>query len=140
MGAVCRRAAINNELVDVAQCIRSLSLPMYLIRPLPKPPKSLAVLRSVVTQRFFIFFGQNPPSLPAPRPLWGSGNKRLSPPLSRRYRVCGVCGLRSPERWFVDGYGMAGASKSFGLQDLATMRIVGAEVKILRKWQGLGRG
>ena len=90
MCAVCRRAAINNKSVDVAQCIRSLSLPMYLIRHFPKRPKSMTVIRSVAAQKIFAFFGQKPPSLPAPRPLWVSGNLRLSPPLDTTKDECGV--------------------------------------------------
>ena len=35
------------------------------------------------TKKSFVLFGQKPPSLPAPHPLWGSGAKRLSPPLDR---------------------------------------------------------
>ena len=62
--AVCRRAAISNESVDVAQCIWSLSLTMYLIRPFPKPPKSLTVLRSVAAQIFFHFSAKNPRASP----------------------------------------------------------------------------
>ena len=36
------------------------------------------------TKKNLLFFSaKNPPSLPAPRPLWGSGAKRLSVPLDR---------------------------------------------------------
>ena len=78
MCAVCRRAAINNKSVDVAQCIRSLSLPMYLIQPLPKPSKSLAVLRSVAAQKFSIFRPKTPEP-PRPSPIVGVGEIKALP-------------------------------------------------------------
>ena len=71
----------KNESVDLVQCIRSLSLPIYLIRPSLLPPKSLTGLPVCMPPKNTPIFGQKPPSLPAPRPLWGSGNQRLSPPL-----------------------------------------------------------
>ena len=69
---------MNNESVDVAQCIRSLFLPMYLIRPLPKLPKSLAVIRSVAAQIFFIFRPKTPEP-PRPSPIVGVGEIKALP-------------------------------------------------------------
>ena len=112
---------MNNESVDVTQCIRSLSLSMYLIRPSPKPPKSLDALRSVAAQKFVILFGQKPPNLPAPRPLWGSGNLRLSPPLDRKKDECGVIVEAGKLGKVACGCPLIGeVTETFGLQDLAT--------------------
>ena len=68
----------KNEWVDLAQCIRSLSLPMYLIQPSLQPPKFSTRLRLVAAQKYPYFQPKTPEPL-RPSPIVGVGEPKALP-------------------------------------------------------------
>ena len=73
-----RRAAIVDESVDLAQYIRSLYLPMSLIRPSPQAAQILGHVGRL-RPKIFCSFRLKTPEPPRPSPIVGFGDQKAHP-------------------------------------------------------------